>query len=122
MAVDDNKDAALLLSLLLETSGYETLIEHDPYRALERIRNEMPDVCLLDIGLPGMDGRELARQIRSIKGAQPLLIAITGYGQDDSRESAREAGFDHYLVKPVDTKEIVALLAEHSEALARRSV
>ncbi len=122
MAVDDNKDAALLLSLLLETSGYETLIEHDPYRALERVRNEMPDVCLLDIGLPGMDGSELARQIRSIKAAQPLLIAITGYGQDNSRETAREAGFDHYLVKPVDAKEIVALLAEHSEALARRSV
>jgi CheY-like chemotaxis protein len=72
----------------LETSGYEIVIEHGPYRALERARNEVPDVCLLDIGLPGMDGNELASQIRSIKAVQPLLIAVTGYGQDNSRKSA----------------------------------
>ena len=75
-------------------------------------------VCLLDIGVPGMDGNELARQIRSVKAQQPLLLAVTGYGHDNNRKSALESVFDHYLVEPVDIKKIVALLVEHSETLA----
>ena len=68
MIVDDNQDGALMLSMLLEATGHETVIEHDPYRALERAPIEVPDVCLLDIGLPGMDGNELAHQLRSTQG------------------------------------------------------
>jgi PAS domain S-box-containing protein len=112
MIVDDNKDGALMLSMLLEATGHETVIEHDPYRALERAPLEAPDVCLLDIGLPGMDGNELARQLRSTEVlARTVLIAVTGYSQYRDRKNSLGAGFNHYLVKPVDVEELVALLA-----------
>jgi PAS domain S-box-containing protein len=112
MVVDDNVDAAATLGMLLEASGHEVGVEHDPYRALERARADRPDVCLLDIGLPGMDGIELARRLR----AQPathdaMLVAVTGYGQDSDRARAMAAGFDHYLVKPVDLDVLRGLLA-----------
>jgi PAS domain S-box-containing protein len=111
MIVDDNKDAALMLSMLLEAAGHKTVVEHDPHGALERAPLEAPDVCLLDIGLPGMDGNELARRLRSTQAvAQTVLIALTGYSQDSDRKNSLEAGFDHYLVKPVKVEELVALL------------
>ncbi|MCS0629491.1 ATP-binding protein [Telluria mixta] len=112
MVVDDNVDAAETLGLLLEASGHRVSIEHDPQRALERARTEAPQVCLLDIGLPGMDGYELARRLR----AQPatrhaFLVAITGYGQDSDRRLAAEAGFDKHLVKPIDLESLQNALA-----------
>jgi PAS domain S-box-containing protein len=112
MVVDDNVDAAETLGLLLEASGHRVSIEHDPQRALERARTEAPQVCLLDIGLPGMDGYELARHLR----AQPatrhaFLVAITGYGQDSDRRLAAEAGFDRHLVKPIDLDKLQDVLA-----------
>ena len=116
MIVDDNKDAAVVMSMLLEAAGFDTFIEHDPYRALERAHIERPDVGLLDIGLPGMDGNELARGLRSTQGPKILLVATTGYGQENDRANALAAGFDHYFVKPVDTKEIIALLVGWREA------
>ena len=111
LIADDNQDAALMLSMLLEVEGYDTFVEHDAYRALERAYAKLPDICILDIGLPGMDGNEIARRLRSAGAeAQPVLIAITGYGQDSDRKISFEAGFDHYFVKPVDVKKLVALL------------
>ncbi|MEO6824843.1 MAG: ATP-binding protein [Nitrosospira sp.] len=111
LIADDNRDATLMLSTLLQAEGYETCVEHDAYRVLERAHAEAPDICLLDIGLPGMDGNEIARRLRSTGAkAQPVLIAITGYGQDSDRKISFEAGFDHYFVKPVDVKKLVALL------------
>jgi PAS domain S-box-containing protein len=112
MVVDDNVDAAETLGLLLEATGHRVSIEHDPLRALERARAEAPQACLLDIGLPGMDGYELARRLR----AQPatrhaLLVAITGYGQDSDRRLAAEAGFDRHLVKPIDLDSLRDALA-----------
>ncbi len=103
MVVDDNVDAAETLGLLLEASGHRVSVEHDPLRALERSRTEAPQVCLLDIGLPGMDGYELARRLRAQPStAHAFLVAITGYGQDSDRRLAAEAGFDRHLVKPID--------------------
>ena len=111
MIVDDNQDGALMLSMLLEAAGHKTVVEHDPHGALERAPLEAPDVCLLDIGLPGMNGNELARRLRSTQAvAQTVLIALTGYSQDRDRKNSLEAGFDHYLVKPVKVEELVALL------------
>jgi signal transduction histidine kinase/ActR/RegA family two-component response regulator len=112
MVVDDNVDAAETLGLLLEASGHRVIVEHDPHAALERAATEAPQVCLLDIGLPGMDGYELARRLR----AQPatrhaLLVAITGYGQDSDRRLAAEAGFDRHLVKPIDLDSLRDALA-----------
>ena len=103
MVVDDNVDAAATLAMLLEASGHRVTVEHDPLRALERADEEAPQVCLLDIGLPGIDGYELARRLRARPAtAHALLVAITGYGQDSDRQRASAAGFDRHLVKPID--------------------
>jgi CheY-like chemotaxis protein len=113
MVVDDNVDAAFTLSLALEASGYRVSVEHESARALERARREAPEACVLDIGLPGMDGNELARRLRAQpETAGALLIAVTGYGQDSDRQQALASGFDHHLVKPVSIDKLNALLAE----------
>lgn len=115
LVVDDNVDAASMLAMLLEASGHEVLVEHSARRALELSRNEAPQVCLLDIGLPDMDGNELAQQLRAQpETARAVLIAVTGYGQEKDREQTLAAGFDHHLVKPVDTKKLNSLLAKIS--------
>jgi PAS domain S-box-containing protein len=112
MVVDDNPDAALMLSMLLEATGYEVFTENSSHAGLARAQAVRPDVCLLDIGLPNMDGYQLAQQILALPGmAHATLIAITGYGQEQDRSRTREAGFDHHLVKPVDPVELAALLA-----------
>jgi PAS domain S-box-containing protein len=112
LVVDDNVDAAATLAMLLEACGYEVMTEHDSLRALERARMEGPDVALLDIGLPEMDGNELARRLRADpRTRNALLVAVTGYGQEQDRRAALEAGFDHHMVKPVDLDRLVAILA-----------
>jgi len=98
---DRRKDE--FLAMLLEASGHRVIVENDPLRALERAEEEVPQACLLDIGLPGIDGYELARRLRARPAtAHALLVAITGYGQDSDRQRASAAGFDRHLVKPID--------------------
>jgi PAS domain S-box-containing protein len=117
LVVDDNEDAAMMLTMLLEASGYEVSAENGSHAGLARALAERPDVCLLDIGLPDMDGYELARRIRASPGmASAGLIAITGYGQLGDKQKALAAGFDHHLVKPVNTEELAALLQAHATA------
>ena len=117
LVVDDNADAAASLALLLETDGYRVEVEHSPEPALRRALEQPPDACILDIGLPGMDGRELARRIRAGLGERtPLLIALTGYGSDADRRAALDAGFDHYLVKPASIQQLEALLTAQASA------
>jgi CheY-like chemotaxis protein len=112
LVVDDNVDAAAMLAMLLEAQGHEVLVEHGSLRALERAKADKPQVCLLDIGLPEIDGYELARRLRSLTDLNSaVLIAVTGYGQHSDRESALAAGFDHHLVKPVDTEKLASLFA-----------
>ena len=111
LIVDDNEDAAHLLAMLLEDDGHEVMTESDPVVALERAQATRPDVFLLDIGLPRMDGHELARRLRATDaGRDALLVALTGYGQAAEREKAQAAGFDHYLVKPPDPQALRRLL------------
>ena len=111
LVVDDNEDAAYMLAMLLEDNGHEVMTEHDPLVALERAQATRPDVCLLDIGLPRMDGHELARRLRATpEGRHATLIALTGYGQAADREKAARASFDHYLVKPLDPEAFEQLL------------
>ncbi|GAC1411597.1 MAG: hypothetical protein NVSMB6_12980 [Burkholderiaceae bacterium] len=113
LVVDDNVDAAAMLAMLLEEAGHQVLVEHEPCQALRRSKLEKPDVCLLDIGLPEMDGNELAQHLRAQpETAKAVLIAVTGYGQDGDRKRTLAAGFDHHLVKPLDTKKLAMILAE----------
>lgn len=111
LVVDDNQDAARMLALYLEEAGHQVWVEHDAYRALDLARQERPDVCLLDIGLPGIDGNDMARRLRSMpETAHALIVAVTGYGQDSDRQRAIDAGFDDYLVKPPDAARLAAIL------------
>jgi NO-binding membrane sensor protein with MHYT domain/CheY-like chemotaxis protein len=114
MVVDDNVDAASVLCMWLESAGYEVMLEHSSAKALERACIELPDVCLLDIGMPGMDGNELARRLRARLQTphNAILIAISGYGQQQDRKRSADAGFDHHFVKPVDTAALAALLTK----------
>jgi PAS domain S-box-containing protein len=103
LVVDDNTDAAETLALMLQLAGHDTRTAPDGPSALALARTFRPEVVLLDIGLPGMDGHEVARRLRQERGCGGLLlIAVTGYGQAADKQQAREAGFDHYLVKPIN--------------------
>jgi CheY-like chemotaxis protein len=116
MLVDDNVDAATTLGLLLESGGHQVTVMHTPADALARAATEHYDAFLLDIGLPGMSGYELARRLRQLPGARhATLVAITGYGQQSDQDSALRAGFDHYFVKPVEPAGLFALLAGVAE-------
>jgi PAS domain S-box-containing protein len=111
LLVDDSIDAAEALSMLLETLGHDVRTANDPWTALELAETFVPDVVILDIGLPGMDGFELAREMRVRPAtSKALLIALTGYGQEKDRQLSREAGFDHHFVKPISFKEIQAVI------------
>jgi signal transduction histidine kinase/CheY-like chemotaxis protein len=113
LVVDDNRDAARMLGMYLESAGHEIIIEHSARDALERARTAVPDICLLDIGLPDMDGNELALQLRALpETTNAVLIAITGYGQEQDRKKTAVAGFNHHFVKPVNMKQLLAILAE----------
>jgi CheY-like chemotaxis protein len=109
LVIDDNIDAAEMLAELLRTIGYTTSVAHDGPVALELARTFRPDIALIDIGLPVMDGYEVARQLRTmLAGAR--LIAVTGYGQQGDRDRSHDAGFDAHLVKPVSLEVLSAAL------------
>jgi signal transduction histidine kinase len=110
LVVDDNADAADLLAELLGSYGHEVLVSHDGPRALELLANFRPEVAILDIGLPVMDGYELAARMRE-KLDGVMLVALTGYGQDHDRARSAAAGFHHHLVKPVDPGRLLALIS-----------
>ncbi len=111
LLVDDNADAAQTLSLYLTACGHDCQIAHTAEQALQLIDKRAPQVFILDIGLPGMDGRELARRLRSRPEAtRALIVALSGYAHPEEQKKALAAGFDHYLVKPVDVDRLTGLL------------
>jgi PAS domain S-box-containing protein len=117
LVVDDNVDAAVTLALLLKSLGHETCVVHDGLQALRMAVEFRPDVVLLDIGMPGLDGYEVARRLRALKRERPLrIIAITGWGQEADRTRSREAGFDVHLVKPVDPRALTSAIASNNGA------
>jgi signal transduction histidine kinase len=109
LVVDDNSDAADTLEALLTMEGFEVSVAYDGAQALEQARSQAPDVVLMDIGMPRMDGYEAARMIRAA-GRPVRLIALTGWGQALDRAKAQQAGFDHHFVKPVDLPTIIGVL------------
>jgi CheY-like chemotaxis protein len=103
LIVDDNEDAANSMAMILELSGHQTASVYTAADALRKAADFKPQVVLLDIGLPGMDGYEVAQKMRELPGLRDiLLIAVTGYGRSDDRLRARDAGFDDHLTKPVE--------------------
>jgi two-component system CheB/CheR fusion protein len=120
LIVDDNRDGAQSLALMLDLEGHEVRTAADGFEALEIGEEFQPNVVLLDIGMPGIDGYETARRLRTRPWAQSaLLCAQTGWGQEDDKRRARSAGFDRHLVKPVDPEELNRILAEVSQANSR---
>jgi PAS domain S-box-containing protein len=112
LVVDDNVDAASSLSKLMAFFGHETRTEHEGLSAIKTVFEWRPDAIILDIGLPGIDGLETAKRIRADAGDyKPVMIAVTGYGQEEDRAKSKQAGFDYHLVKPVDTQELKRILS-----------
>jgi len=112
LVVDDNQDSAISMTLLLELQGHEVHVAHAGTTALQIASDKRPDVILLDIGMPGMNGYEVARHLRAQpEFADTLLVAITGYGRAADMKQTHAAGFNHHLVKPVDYEKLQAVLA-----------
>jgi PAS domain S-box-containing protein len=123
LVVDDNRDAAKSLEMLLKFMGYDIHVALDGADALAKAQAFHPDVVLLDIGLPGMDGFEVARRLRQELGMrEALLVAMTGYGQEEDRRHSQEAGFNAHLVKPVDLAALRSLLSEPRDVQCLRPV
>lgn len=115
LVVDDNVDSAITMAALLGMHGHDVRTAHDGVQALEEVERFKPDVVILDIGMPRMNGYTAAARIRErMDDVQPLLIAVTGWGQAEDRHRSKAAGFDHHLVKPVDPAVLFELLASPS--------
>jgi CheY-like chemotaxis protein len=111
LVVDDNPDSAGAIAFLLKLSGHEVQIAHDGAGAIALARRMRPDFLFLDLGLPGMDGFEVARQLKAEPGFDGMrIIAVTGSGNEDDRQRSREAGIEAFLVKPVDPSFLDSLL------------
>ena len=111
--MDDNTDAANSIAILLQEMGHDTCTAHDAQSALTQIKLFKPQIVLLDLGLPGVDGVEIGRRIRSkTEGRSISLIAVTGWSQDHDRRRTAEAGFDAHLVKPVTAQQIQSVIAQ----------
>jgi DNA-binding response OmpR family regulator len=119
LVVDDNQDSAESLTILLSLAGNETQTAFDGLEAMESAATFKPELILLDIGLPKLNGYEVARKIREQPwGKKMVLIALTGWGQEEDRCRSREAGFDHHLTKPIDLGSLKKLLTSLSMAKA----
>jgi two-component system CheB/CheR fusion protein len=113
LVVDDNRDAADSLGALLGLAGQDVRVVYDGPSALALAATFRPEVAFLDVGMPGMDGHELARRLRREPGLErAVLVALTGWGQEEDRRRTRDAGFDHHLVKPASTAALQQVLAE----------
>jgi CheY-like chemotaxis protein/anti-sigma regulatory factor (Ser/Thr protein kinase) len=113
LVVDDNVDAAESLALLLRLEGHDVRVAHDGPAALAAVEADPPDLVFLDIGMPVMNGYDVAQRLRQRPGLEKLvLVAVTGWGQEEDRRRSQEAGFDHHLVKPVEPEALHKLLAE----------
>lgn len=110
LVVDNDPDSADSLALLLEHWNHRVCVAYDGAQAIEVFRRQLPSVVLLDIGLPDIDGYDVARRLKQEKH-KALLVALTGYGNDGDRRTAAEAGFDRHFVKPVDLRDLEELLA-----------
>jgi CheY-like chemotaxis protein len=122
LIADDNEDAAETLAMLLRLEGHEVVVADGGEAAIRLAEEHRPEVALLDIGMPGVSGYEVARHIRARPdGAHVLLVAVTGWGLEKDRDASRAAGFDHHLVKPAQPVAVLQLLAQMQTANANLS-
>ncbi|HWI37645.1 MAG TPA: PAS domain-containing protein [Burkholderiales bacterium] len=112
LVADDNRDAADTLARILATYGHDVRVAYDGHSAIEECRRFSPQVAVLDIGMPGADGYQVARTLRSDDASRPKLIALTGWGQEQDRSRALDAGFDHHLTKPADPQSVHELIVK----------
>jgi CheY-like chemotaxis protein len=118
LVVEDYPDAADCLAALLRIYGYEVEVAYNGQEALAMARRNPPQVAILDIGLPRLDGYCLAKELCQQLAHRPLLIAVTGYGSERDREMSPSAGFDHHFLKPVEPRLLADILCEYGERLA----
>jgi len=119
LVVDDNIDAAHTLQALLSMQGVQASVAHDGAEAVEHVRRDPPEVVVMDIGMPVMNGYEAARRIREMRPARDiLLVALTGWGQYADKARATEAGFDFHFVKPLQIEDLMACLAQAGQIRA----
>ena len=121
LVVDDNADAADSLGMLLEVRGDEVRIAYDGLAAIDAEADFRPEVVLLDIGMPKLSGYDVAKRIRQARGNAVLIVAITGWGQEDDRQRARDAGFNYHFTKPVDFEMLLDLIDRESRPGAARA-
>ena len=112
VVADDDRDAVITLATVLQHEGHEVREVYRGSEVLRMVRDFDPDVALIDIGMPGMTGYDVAREIRQVFGKRPMLIAVTGWKKTSDRILAQLAGFDHHLAKPFEPGELLALLAD----------
>lgn len=113
LVADDNRDAGETLAMLLRLDGHEVHVATNGIEAVEMFTQLRPDVAILDIGMPGLSGHEVAQRIRALSGESPVtLIAVTGWGQKADKERAAASGFDHHFTKPVEPTVLSQLLGE----------
>jgi DNA-binding response OmpR family regulator len=117
LVADDNRDAAVALASFLVAEGHAATVVHSGQEAVRSVLQVRPEVVILDLGMPDIDGYEAARRIRAAVSPPPLLVAVSGWGQEDDRRHSAAAGFDHHLVKPADGAEVLGLI----DAALRRS-
>ena len=111
LLIEDNADAREALRALLELDGYEVHAAADGSEGLDLARTKTPEVALIDIGLPGFDGYEVARRMKTLPAPPPVMIALTGYSEPDDRQRGKDAGFAAHLVKPVDPDDLARMLS-----------
>jgi CheY-like chemotaxis protein len=123
LLVEDSNDCAAMTAVVLQECGHDVRTARNGLQALDACRSEQPDAVLLDIGLPGMNGYEVAKQLRDEFGAAtPRLIAVTGYGRRGDRQQSAASGIDVHLVKPVDWAELTSILDQLEHASSPSSV
>jgi two-component system CheB/CheR fusion protein len=115
LIADDNEDAADMLAMILGSKGHEVRVAHDGLEAVSSAVAFLPDVALLDIGMPELDGHQVAAQIRLLAGTSVMLVAVTGWSEPGVSPTTEYAGFDHHLVKPIDLERLTACLSEQQK-------
>jgi CheY-like chemotaxis protein len=120
LIADDNEDAADMLAMILDSKGHEVRVAHDGLEAVSSAEAFLPDVALLDIGMPELDGHQVAAEIRRLAGASVMLVAVTGWSEPGIAPTQEYAGFDHHLVKPIDLERLTACLLEQQKSKQER--